>query len=60
MKPEQPMRSVLRWWRDDAGIGWALLECDHTEPLRSEIANAQRCRECLPVRVVQHREDGVA
>ncbi len=49
---EQPLRTVLRRWRDTAGT-WALLECQHTEPCSSQpIATALRCRECLPVRTI--------
>lgn len=51
---EQPVRTILRRYRDTGGIQWADLECGHTEPCTTlPVATALRCRECLPVRITR-------
>jgi hypothetical protein len=47
---EQPLRTILRRWRDTTGA-WAELECGHQEPCNDlPMASALRCRECNPTR----------
>jgi hypothetical protein len=54
---EQPLRTVLRRYRDPLGL-LAELECGHTEPcVARPIATALRCRTCLPVRTAPPAEE---
>lgn len=45
----QPMRSVMRRWRENT-ISLVELECGHVEPANSwPVATSLRCQQCNPV-----------